>query len=73
MPLSFKTTGNATGSGTAGVKVVWCWMVVITNSSFLGDYVVLGGVAGITWYFCAGVGVTASLTCQLAATCGGVE
>ena len=47
-------------------------MVVIADSSFLGDDVVFSGVAGITWYFCAGVGVATSLTCQLAATCGGV-
>lgn len=51
MPLSFKDTGNATGSGTAGVKVLWGWMVVIADSSFLRDDGVLGGVAGIILYF----------------------
>ena len=67
MPLSFKANGNATGSGTAGVKVVWGWIVVIADSNFLDDDVVLAAVAGISWYFCAGVGVVASLTFQLSA------
>ena len=42
MPLSFKATGDGTGPGTAGVKVVSGWVVVIADSSFSGDDVVLG-------------------------------
>lgn len=69
MPLSFKASESATGSGTAGVRVDWGWVLAVTNSIFAGDDVAWGGVAEITWHFCAGVGVTWSL----ADTGGGVD